>query len=174
MSFIRSVNILSHREFTPAAKRLPITIAIMSGLAVLVFGSRPTVADEPEAVSQTASAESSEMSARQKRRAERRREHEESDSAVESATANAADEATATDGPAPLVFVVAVEPEMECRRVAVVGSRMPKEVCTPVGLRDEQEEQAQEFLRRTRERSTIVVPCPVQSPSLPGPAATFC
>jgi hypothetical protein len=172
MSLMRAVNVSFHGELTPAAKRILVTTAMTAGLAVLMLGSRPIVADEPESESQAASTESAEMSAREKRREERRREREESRSA-ESAT-DEVDQAPATDGTAPIVFVVAVEPEMECRRVAVLGSRVPKEVCTPVGQRDVDEENAQEFLRRTQERSTIVHPCPTLPPGLPGPAASVC
>jgi hypothetical protein len=55
--------------------------------------------------------------------------------------------------------VLVLGSRIECRKVTVVGSRMPKEVCVDIqqaALNGEQEEQAaQEMLRRMRERSTM-------------------
>jgi hypothetical protein len=169
MRFIGPMTILSCLELTPAAKQFFVAVVAAAGIGVLALGSRPTAADEPEAVAPAAKAQAPEMSARERRREERRRSRDEETPAAEVAATP-----EVVDPNAPLVFVVAVQPEMECRRIAVVGSRVPKEVCTPVGQREADEHEAQDFLRRTRERSTMAVPCAATNPALPGPAAVYC
>jgi cytoskeletal protein RodZ len=125
------------------------------GFAALALASQPVAADTPDEPSQAATASSSDdsgISERKRRREERRREREEANSDQSDETA--AGEADTSS------YVVYVEPEMECKRVTVSGSRVPKEVCTPVYQQDanadSQEREAQEFLRRTRELGSRV------------------
>lgn len=141
MGFVRRLNIMSWC-FGIAAGVL--------GLAALTLASLPAAADSPDETSQAATAASSDesgMSERQRRREARRREREAVNSDQSDETAAGAADASS--------YVVYVEPEMECKRVTVSGSRVPKEVCTPVFQQDAnketQEQSAQEFLRRTRE-----------------------
>jgi hypothetical protein len=141
-----------------AAARRPFTavgLAFLTAVAALTFGGPIVAADEPEAVSQADS--DSQTSERQRRREERQRARQSAD--AESSTSATVEGATATNGIEPEIVVV-VEPQMECRRVVVIGSRVPKEICTPVVAQTAtaqlQEEQAEEFLRRTRELQTRV------------------
>jgi hypothetical protein len=100
------------------------------------------------------------LSPRQLRRAERRQLRElEVPDEIDSPN-DRPEAANANQSEPELVIVVEVEPEMECRRVAVTGSRFPREICTPVASLEkterQEEENAQEFLRRTRELSTVI------------------
>jgi hypothetical protein len=149
MGFVYRLNIMN---------RMIATAAGGLGFAALTLASLPAAADTPDETSQAATALSSDdsgISERKRRREARRHEREEanSDQSDESA---AAGEAEASP------YVVYVEPEMECKRVTVVGSRLPKEVCTPVYQEEvneqSQEQAAQEFLRRTRELQTRTPP----------------
>ena len=139
------------------------------GLSVFVFMSQPAVAaasdDTTQAAEQASGSgdESEAMSRREQRRQARQERREQraaakADAAIEPIDAAAADSAA---------FVVAVvEPEMECTRRVVSGSRVPKEVCVPVGQAAADEANAQDFLRRIRERSGEM---PAQSgPTIPG------
>jgi hypothetical protein len=140
-----------HPDSAAAARRILVGAALIISLAALALGSPPALADEADEVAQTAArgSDSEQLSERQRRREERRQSRE-----AESPDA-AADQADVAED-SESQFVVAVEPEMECRRVAVVGSRVPREVCTPVGQAAQDEQNAQDFLRRTRELSTVV------------------
>lgn len=133
------------------AGRVAIGAASVIGLVALTLGNSPAIADEADEIEQTAAQDSGsdQLSERQRRREERRQAREAEESLAAAPTQDEKEESA---------FVVYVEPELECRNVAVTGSRMPKRVCTPVGQAAQDEENAQEFLRRTRELSTIVPP----------------
>lgn len=151
MSFATSVDRLAKR-----VTRSLLAVGIVAGLAALTPGGPTAAADDEDEISQTESTETGAgMSRRERRREERRRaqiEAAEAELAAIEAEANAASE----DGRP--VFAIAVEPEMECETVRVTGSRMPKRVCKPVGMRESEEATAEEFLRRTRELSTLSPP----------------
>lgn len=151
MSFATSVDLLARR-----VTRTVLAAGIIAGLTALTPGGPTAAADDEDEVSQTESTEAgAEMSRRERRREERRRaeiEAAEAELAAIEAKANAASE----DGRP--VFAIAVEPEMECETVQVTGSRMPKRVCKPVGMAESEEQTAEEFLRRTRELSTLTPP----------------
>ena len=156
MRLVVSVRRLLRLKSTSAAILAALTVA--SGSTVFGLTSAIAGADESDTAAQPANS-APEMSERQVRREQRRRERAQADSdqnpeaAVETANADQADRNN-------YEIVVVVEPEMECRKVTVVGSRMPKEVCTPVARQSaterQQEQNAEEFLRRTRERQTVI------------------
>ena len=156
MRLVVSVKRLLRLDSTPAA--ILAAVAIASGLMVIGLTSPIAAADEADGAAQAADA-APQLSERQARREQRRREREQADSDQKpDATAESArvDQAN----PNNYEIVVVVEPEMECKKVTVVGSRMPKEVCTPVAQQaaneQQQEQNAQDFLRRTRERQTEI------------------
>lgn len=136
-------------DSTSLARGMLIAAASLVGLVAISVGS-PTFADEPAEATVARGSDTDEMSERQRRREERRRAREAEDAAD---AASRADTAAAPDESA---FVVYVAPEIECRMVQVTGSRMPKEVCQPVHQAAQDEQDAQDFLRRTRELSTVV------------------
>ncbi|HUF72913.1 MAG TPA: hypothetical protein VMR74_08445 [Gammaproteobacteria bacterium] len=140
-----------HSDPAAAAGRILVGATLIIGFAALTLGSLPASADEADEVTQTAArdSDSDQLSERQRRREERRQSREAESSDADTGQANAAENSESQ-------FVVAVEPEMECRRVPVTGSRVPREVCTPVGQAAQDEQNAQDFLRRTRELSTVV------------------
>lgn len=146
MGFVNRLNIMN---------QLVASATGVLGLVALTLASLPAAADTPDETSQAATVANSDdsgISERKRRREDRRREREEADSDQSDETA--AGEANTSS------YVVYVEPEMECKRVTVSGSRVPKEVCTPVYQQDanaeSQEHEAQEFLRRTRELGSRV------------------
>ena len=177
MSFIRQGHSLLRYDFASSLNRLAVA-AFGAALALTLLTSYPAYADDQETAAKTENDESSAMSAREMRRAARRQAREEANR--EEANGQPEVSRPAVDlagnpvtGDRPVVLV-AVEPEIECERIQVVGSRMPREVCRPVSQIAAEEDEAKEFLRRTREGSTLTVPCPAVNPSLPGPAASFC
>lgn len=150
---LRSSIRLQHSRSAAIARPVLTGAALMACLVALTLGNPPAFADEADEVAQAAG-DAEQLSERQRRREERRQAREAEESSAAAATQAQADEnAEGESG-----FVVYVEPEVECRNVAVTGSRMAKRVCTPVGQAAQDEENAQEFLRRTRELSTIVPP----------------
>ena len=154
MGFANSVNVLSH----PLSRRLArglLMAGIAVGLAALTLGSPPAAADDADEVAPAESADSGAEPSRREQRREERRQREAEAAAAELAALQAeADAATAEDGRQR--FVVAVEPELECETVAVTGSRLPKRVCRAVGQDALDEQEAQDLLRRTQERSTRI------------------
>lgn len=153
----------------PAALRSVAGAAVLTGVAALALGSLPAFAAQEAGAAQAATPAATaaeqaepEMSERQRRREERRRQREEAEAAEAAAAEAAAAARNASDaGTAVAATTTAgngsavAEPEMECRRVAQPGSRMPTEVCTPVAQQDERarqaEQRAQDVLRRSRE-----------------------
>jgi len=69
-------------------------------------------------------------------------------------------------------IIVVVEPEIECRRVRVTGSKMRKEVCFAVAQQaanaEHDEERAQDFLRRQAEQAQIARPVENPASVMPG------
>lgn len=139
--------------------RVPLGLAAASAFAcaglLLAIGPVPAAAADTGDEAAEVSTADTELSDRQRRREERRQQRQErranKDNSDQSHAANAG------DGDREYV-VVLVEPEVECRTERVVGSRVPRQICTPVAQQRRDEEKAQEFLRRTRQNSTITPP----------------
>lgn len=129
------------------------------GLSAFTLTSLPAVADTTDRTVQAAEeSDDSGVSDRKRIREERRQSRE----AARAAAIESSDSSAANSGR----FIVAVEPEMTCERRVVSGSRVPKEVCRPVGQEGTDQQAAQEFLHRVSELSTVVVPG--SSPAIPG------
>lgn len=131
--------------------RIRLCAVVSVGLAAFSLGNLPAVADESDGVEQAANAESdTQMSDRQRRREERRRQREEEQAERNAErTAQAVAEYAEENGIDPELVVV-VEPEMECHRVVVPGSRVPKEVCNPVASQALTEQRDAEMVDRFR------------------------
>jgi hypothetical protein len=144
---------------------------IAQGLPDLSLAVQLVSDNETENNQQSSQAETaSDLSPRERRRAERLRLRE-LEGSDEPDLANSEAETTNINRSEPeVVIVVEVEPEMKCRREAVTGSRVSREICTPVvslaETERQEEENAQEFLRRTRELSTVVPPEEANNPFL--------
>jgi hypothetical protein len=125
------------------------------------FAAQAIAEDETQIDQQPSRSEAAlDLSPRERRRAERLRLRELENSSEPETATRVAETANDNGSKPEVVIVVEVEPEMKCRREAVTGSRVSKEVCTPVASLAEterqEEENAQEFLRRTRELSTVI------------------
>ena len=153
------------------ANRVLASTAVAAGLAALMLGGLPASAQTPDGESQTAIADT-ELSARERRREERRQRREERNSdEAEAAETSVVAYVEATGITADEIIVV-VEPEIECRRVSVTGSKMRREVCFAVAQQaanaEHDEERAQDFLRRQAEQAQIARPVENPASVMPG------
>jgi hypothetical protein len=146
--------------------RSPIASGILISLIALAYAdlslTQQVVTDDETANDQQREEldATPDLSPRQLRRAERRRLRELDVSDDPAFSSDRTETVNANRSEPDVVIVVEVEPEMECRRAAVTGSRVSREICTPVARLEaterQEEENAQEFLRRTRELSTVI------------------
>lgn len=137
--------------------------------------SQPVRGAEPEASAAIAEsaggASGNSASDERSSRRESRRQSRRSDRA--DADASDVETQTVAEGTKPELIVV-VEPKVECKRVTVVGSRLPKEVCTTVAEQDTTDDrnrdQIQDFQRRQTEAAQRTPPRdnPFTNSNLPG------